>query len=66
MGCSWDVHLSKELGKVEGSSRRKHRQQQPQHRREDVRAHAAARRWGYKAKLNKDLCEKETDPSCRL
>lgn len=38
----------------------------PEHRRKDVWAHAAAGRWGYKAKLNKDCCGKETDPSCRL
>lgn len=37
-----------------------------EHRREDARAHAAAGGWGYKPKLNKDPCEKETDPSCRL
>lgn len=37
-----------------------------EHRRKDVWAHAAAGRWGYKAKLNKDRCEKETAPSCRL
>lgn len=37
-----------------------------EHRREDARAHAAAGGWGYNPKLNKDPCEKETDPSCRL
>lgn len=64
-------HTSKHYaGETGGSSRQEgapgSRSPSAEHRRKDARAHAAAGGWGYKPKLNKDPCEKETDPSCRL